>query len=66
MPPRKISINRIFLNYMALIGFISILSVGYLWLSSQWSKVKGEAYDADNIAIIRNVYFHNAICLFNR
>ena len=39
---RKFSINRVFLVYMVLIGCLSTLSVGYLWIQSEWSRFDHE------------------------
>ena len=39
----RLSISRIFLIHMALVGVISIFSLGYLWVSSEWSMFEKEA-----------------------
>jgi PAS domain S-box-containing protein len=43
--PKKLSINRIFLIYMTLVGCLSIFSLGYLWISSEWTSFEKEADD---------------------
>ncbi len=43
MNPLKLSISRIFLIHMALVGVISIFSLGYLWVTSEWSRFEKEA-----------------------
>jgi len=43
MRPRKISIHRTFFIYLVLVGFLSVSSVGYLWVSSEWSRFDEEA-----------------------
>ena len=43
MQSRKISIHRTILIYLVLVGVISVLSVGYLWISSERSKFVAEA-----------------------
>ena len=43
MKPLKLSIGRIFLIHMALVGVISIISLGYLWVTSDWSRFEKEA-----------------------
>ncbi len=39
----KLSISRTFLIHMALVGVISIFSLGYLWVTSEWSMFEKEA-----------------------
>lgn len=41
--PKKLSINRVFLLYMTLVGCLSIFSLGYLWISSEWTSFEKEA-----------------------
>jgi PAS domain S-box-containing protein len=43
MKPLRLSISRIFLIHMALVGVISIFSIGYLWVTSEWSMFEKEA-----------------------
>ncbi len=43
MNPLKLSISRIFLIHMALVGVISVFSLGYLWVTSEWSRFEKEA-----------------------
>ena len=43
MNPLKLSISRIFLIHMAIVGVISIFSLGYLWVTSEWSRFEKEA-----------------------
>ena len=43
MQSRKISIHRTILIYLVLVGVVSVLSVGYLWISSERSKFVAEA-----------------------
>ncbi len=43
MNPLKLSISRIFLIHMATVGVISIFSLGYLWVTSEWSRFEKEA-----------------------
>jgi PAS domain S-box-containing protein len=40
---RKISINRLFLIYLALVGFLSIGTLGFLWVDSEWKDFQREA-----------------------
>ncbi|MBR9985412.1 MAG: cache domain-containing protein [Desulfosarcina sp.] len=39
----KLSISRTFLIHMALVGVISVFSIGYLWVTSEWSRFEKEA-----------------------
>lgn len=51
--PKKLSINRIILLYMTLVGCLSILSLGYLWMSSEWTSFEKEA------AVLRETYLED-------
>lgn len=43
MKTRKISIHRTFLICLVLVGLMSSISIGYLWIVSEWSRFEKEA-----------------------
>ena len=60
MKPLKFSINRIFLINMALVGVISIFSVGYLWITSELAGFEKE------VSALRESYLESQKKLLKR